>query len=121
MNLDGGSDDRRGDMFCFSGNWRKRSLHMNLSWSSLCSRKERLRVFCGQFVFVLFVAATAASLNQPVLQRLRNVRALDARGTRKIGNRPRHLEHAVVATCCETKLLGGAEQQRSSFYVGAAM
>ena len=61
------------------------------------------------------------SFNQPILQRLRNVLAIDARTSRKIGNRSSHLQHAIVSSRREAKLLGGAEEQRASFRVETAM
>ena len=62
-----------------------------------------------------------ASLDQPILQRLGDVLSFDAGRRREIGDCPRDFQQPVVAACAEGEPLGGGEQQRSSFRVGAAM
>jgi hypothetical protein len=76
--------------------------------------------FVANSVFVAFVVRSAL-LDEPVLERLGDVLSFDASRRREISDCPRDFQQSVVAARAEGEPLGGGEQQRSSFRVGAAM
>src|SRR5688572_26660785 len=51
------------------------------------------------------------SVHHPVLQRLGQMRRLDVIGSGEIGDRPRHLQHAIEAAGAERKAVNGCLQQ----------
>src|SRR5712692_10908814 len=60
------------------------------------------------------------SLQHPVLQRLGDVIGADPLGTRKVRNRSRHLEHAIVATRTECEAANRRFEKTCAISVEAA-
>ena len=111
MNFDRRANHLSGDVFGFRRD-RRECVRHRTSFELFVLSKEIFVSFCGyRLCGLTSLWPRNASLQEPVLQRLGNIVALDRWACREICDRPRHFQDAVVSARCQTETLCCVQQQ----------